>query len=363
MKPGRIPELDGIRGVAILLVLAGHTVQNYQPLAEPVRRWLLVFANPGAGVRLFFVLSGYLITQLLLEEQAATATISVRRFYGRRILRIFPAFYAYLLAVLAVNAFRSSDLAPGAWIAAGTFTWNYAFFWTSAPPVIYWDLGHLWTLAVEQQFYLVWPLLLLWLGPRRGLWLAIALIAWCPLARVATYFLFPAQRGYVGMMFHTAADSLMAGCAAAILVQSGSLRIAMRHRGSAAALAATIWLLLMSPLLGSALRGFPVAAGITLDALAAGWLIAWVHHAPSRTIGTCLGRGLLPALGIISYSLYLWQQIFLSPTGGLNSGHIVLPWLGAITAAVISYWLVEKPFLRFKSRLKSPRLLVSEPST
>ncbi len=68
--------------MAILLVLAGHTVQNYQPLDEPLRRWLLVFANPGAGVRLFFVLSGYLITLLLLEEQAATATISCAGFMG-----------------------------------------------------------------------------------------------------------------------------------------------------------------------------------------------------------------------------------------------------------------------------------------
>ena len=356
MKPGRIPALDGIRGVAILLVLAGHTAQNYQPLDEPVRRWLLAFANPGAGVRLFFVLSGYLITQLLLEEQAATATISLRRFYGRRILRIFPAFYAYLLAAFLVNAVRPGDLAPGAWIAAGTFTWNYAFLWTSAPPVIYWDLGHLWTLAVEQQFYLIWPLLLLWLGPRRGLWLAVALIAWCPLARVGTYFLFPAQRGYLGMMFHTAADSLMAGCVAAILVQSAPVRALLRRRGSVTLLA-VVWLLLISPVLGATLRGFPVVAGITLDAIAAGWLIAWVHHAPGRLAAAGLGRGVLPALGVISYSLYLWQQLFLSPTGWLASGKILLPWLAAITTATLSYRLVEKPALRLKSRLSRPALV------
>ena len=361
MKPGRIPVLDGIRGIAILLVLAGHTAQNYQPLDESVRRWLSVFANPGAGVRLFFVLSGYLITQLLLEEQAATSTTSLRRFYGRRILRIFPAFYAYLLVALLVNAFRSAELAPGAWIAAGTFTWNYAFLWTSAPPVIYWDLGHLWTLAVEQQFYLVWPVLLLWLGPRRGLWLALALIAWCPVARVATYFLFPAQRGYIGMMFHTAADSIMAGCAMAILVQSEPVRALLR-RGSTWAAIATAWLLILSPVLGATLRGFPAVAGITLDALAAGWLIAWVHYAPSPLVTAGLGRGVLPALGVISYSLYLWQQLFLSPTGWLASGKTVLPWLCALTAAVASYRLVEKPVLRFKSRFNRPRVLVSEPA-
>ena len=164
-------------------------------------------------------------------------------------------------------------------------------------------------------------------------------------------------------MFHTAADSLMAGCAVAILVQSEPVRMMLRHRGWSAALVAAVWLLLVSPLLGFYLRGFPVVAGITLDALAASCLIAWVHYAPSRIVNAGLGRGLLPALGVISYSLYLWQQIFLSPSGGLSSGHIVLPWLGAVTAAVLSYWLVEKPALQFKSRLGRPLTLVTEPVT
>ncbi|HEX2852739.1 MAG TPA: acyltransferase [Opitutaceae bacterium] len=354
MIPNRIRTLDGIRGIAILMVVAGHCAQNYRPLGEEMRRWLLAFANPGAGVRLFFVLSGYLITHLLLRERTASGTISLLGFYGRRALRIFPAFYAYLLLVGLWQLRDPSGLTNEMWIAASTFTWNYALLWIDVPPQGYWNLGHLWTLALEQQFYLLWPLLLLLCGIRRSLWLAVALIAWCPLARIGTYFCFPEQRGLVVMMFHTGVDSLMMGCAAALLVQADAVRAALRSRGPLFAGVALMWMLVLSPLAGELLRGFPIVLGLTLDALAAAGLIAWLHHSPPAWAESLLGRGLLPLIGVVSYSWYLWQQIFLSPTGPLGRGEIVLPVIASIIAAGLSYSLIERPFLRFRFRL-APR--------
>jgi peptidoglycan/LPS O-acetylase OafA/YrhL len=342
----RINTLDGLRGLAIALVLAGHVAANLQPLSAPVRRWLVVFSNPGAGVRLFFVLSGYLITGLLLRELRQTGTIGLAHFYGRRALRIFPAFYFFLIALAWWTQGGAPAITPTHWLSAGAFAWNYAFFWVPTAGV--WDLGHFWTLALEQQFYLVWPLALLGLGPRRGLWLAAAVVVWCPLARLASYWLFPAQRGYLGAMAHTGLDSIMAGCAAALVFENTAVRARWAAWSARAALAAAVWLFALSPPAGELLRGFPLAAGYTLDALAAALLVVWARDAGATRLGALLGRGPLPALGLVSYSLYLWQQVFLSPHRDLAAGRWLTPLTLAIGCATASYFLVERPFLRWK---------------
>ena len=185
---------------------------------------------------------------------------------------------------------------------------------------------------------------------RASFWIALGLMVWCPLARVGSYFLFPQQRGLTGMMFHTGIDSLMAGCAAALLLRSEAARGRLRATSPFVALAAIAWLFLASPLAGTLLHGFPDVAGYTVDAIAAAWIIAWVHLVPGPLTRRFLGRGLLPALGLISYSLYLWQQVFLSPNGLLASGRIFAPLLGATVAATLSYCLIEKTALRLKSR-------------
>lgn len=355
---GRIQTLDGLRGVAILLVLAGHAAANLQPLDPTWREWLVAFANPGAGVRLFFVLSGYLITHLLLNEHDRTGRISIPQFYLRRAWRILPAFYAYLLAITLISQVKPLGINADTFVAAATFTWNYQAFWAAAPADT-WALGHLWTLAMEQQFYLLWPIVLVVLGRRRALWFAITLMLWCPLARVGTYYIFPGQRGLIGMMLHTGVDSLMCGCATALLMRSAGSLDWLKQRTRSIMLAAALWLLVLSPVLGHLLRGFGVSAGFTLDALAAGALVACVHLAPMPRVDVWLGRGLLPLFGLVSYSLYLWQQVFLSPTGWLAEGRLALPLLAACVAAAASYFFIEKPALRLKNRTdaRAPRLV------
>ena len=343
-----VSAFDGLRGIAVLMVLAGHTAANYQPFSVEAHRWLGAFANASFGVRLFFVLSGYLITSLLLDERARTGRISLLAFYRRRAVRILPAFYVFLAAILVLQIWHSFGVTPSAALAAATHTWNYAWLWITAPASGEWTLGHLWTLALEQQFYLFWPGLLIGLGTRRAGWAALALIVWCPLARVATYFLMPGQRGHLGMMFHTAIDSLMIGCLAALLVQNEKIRAVLIRHGTAGAITGFTWALGLSPLMGELVRGFPVVAGFTLDALAAAWIIAWLHHRSPPVAAGLLEKGILPWLGALSYSLYLWQQVFLSPSGWLAEGNIVLPWLGAIGAAWISYTCIEKPALRWR---------------
>lgn len=347
---GRIRTLDGVRGIAIGLVLLGHIAQNCAGIPDPVRVWTMAFANSSAGVRLFFVLSGYLITGLLLREHARTGTISLRQFYWRRVLRIFPAFYLFLAVALLWQHERGQGVSAAAAASTGTFTWNYRFLWPA--PDSPWILGHLWTLALEQQFYLFWPVVLLLAGPRRAVWVAFALLVWCPIARVGAYFLFPAQRGFTGMMLHTAIDSIMAGCLGALLCHRPAVKAWLARQSPGWLAAGFAWLLLVSPVLATTLRGEPTAIGFTLDAVAATSVIALLHQGRRTLAHALLGRGFLPVLGLISYSLYLWQQPFLAPQSFATATEVIVRITGACVVATGSYFLVEKPFLRLKRRLK-----------
>lgn len=350
----RIQALDGLRGIAILLVLAGHGVAHFQPLEAGWRQWLGAYANSGAGVRLFFVLSGYLITHLLLREQDATGTIGISKFYQRRAWRILPAFFVYLLTITGLSLWQPMGITLQTFLAAATFTWNYQAFWVAPPLEGTWNLGHLWTLALEQQFYLFWPLVMAALSRRGAFGWAIGLLLWCPLARIGSYFLFPSQRGMISMMLHTSIDPLMAGCATALLLHSVRGLAWWRPRAGLLATAGALWLFLLSPAVATTVRGFQAAAGFSLDALAAGAIIAWAHLAPGWLASHVLGVGALPALGVISYSLYLWQQVFFAPDGGLARGQWLLPLAGAVAAAIASYWLVEKPCLARQPRVALP---------
>jgi len=142
------------------MVLYGHAVGTR---GFPIHHRSLGLAE--SGVRIFFIISGFLITKLLLYELESTGRISLKAFYRRRILRIFPAFYSYWLVMLLLNV-SGLLVIPGKDLAyAATYTINYVLH---RP----WHLGHLWSLAVEEQFYALWPLTLVLLGRRRAFWVA-----------------------------------------------------------------------------------------------------------------------------------------------------------------------------------------------
>ena len=173
----RIPSLDGLRAISILFVLFSHAVGTHHFLAEGQVGPLLGLGE--LGVRVFFVISGYLITTLLLEETARYGRIDLGRFYLRRTMRIFPAFYAFVLALIVLEAVGLIALNPGDKLHALTYTSNY-------DPDRSWYVGHTWSLAVEEHFYLLFPLLALVLlrrtQPQRAaavlLGLCAAILVW-----------------------------------------------------------------------------------------------------------------------------------------------------------------------------------------
>ena len=183
MKPRNIPSLDGLRAVSVGMVIAAHLSEVVAQKIPFIPLWLYA-AWGSLGVQTFFVISGFLITLILLKELNATGTISLGRFYFRRALRIFPAFYVYLAAGLALTLAGVFAGKPSAFLIAGTYTTNYLGL---DSPL----LEHTWSLSLEEQFYLLWPAALLLLGTRKGIKLATWLILLSPLSRIVTYYLAP----------------------------------------------------------------------------------------------------------------------------------------------------------------------------
>jgi peptidoglycan/LPS O-acetylase OafA/YrhL len=323
----RIAVLDGVRAAAIAMVVCAHCAGTGFYSSLRVAHWLA-----DLGVRSFFVLSGFLITNLLLRERCRTGTISLRGFYVRRIFRIFPALYVYIVVVSIVGR---SSLQPHDSIYAATFVMNFH-------GQRGWLLGHMWSLSVEEQFYLIWPLVLLLLAPRAGVRIAIAALVIGPVARLAIWYGFPSYRAIADQAFPCVADALATGCLLAML------RERLESDALYARVHATRWfwpttlLILSSALITTPWITLGPSTTITNIAVALA-----IHHLLLQP-RSLVARGLqLPSvvrLGVLSYSLYLWQQVFLDRHS--DAWYCAFPTnvvLAVVTAAASQY-VIERPF-------------------
>ena len=346
MPPGsrNIPSLDGLRAFSVLMVVAAHVNGSLSRLIPFIPFWLYLVWG-ALGVQTFFVISGFLITHLLLKELHATGTIGLKRFYFRRALRIFPAFYVYLAAALAVTL---AGWAPGdlrAFLVAGTYTWNYLGGGSEL-------LVHTWSLSLEEQFYLLWPTALVFLGTRKSVKLAVWVILLSPVSRVVTYFVAPHQRALLNAMLHTGLDSIMFGCLLAILWRDLRFNRLVQPfvNGWVAALAAAFSLLLGPVFLGARFRGsYGLVFGFTLNAFCLSLILLYLVRVPDSPVARLLNTRVLRHVGVISYSLYLWQQMFTRA----NSVRF-FPWslLAVVACAELSYWLIERPSLKLRDHLE-----------
>lgn len=349
----RIPSLDGIRAIAIGLVIFGHEVGTY----DGGSRWAAAIKavggeEAGFGVAVFFVLSGYLITTLLRREMEATGTISLWAFYGRRALRIFPAFFAYLTVMAIFAHLGEIELPRKALLSAATFTWDYA-----RQPPIHW-VTHTWSLAIEEQFYLLWPFALASLGAPRATRVAAALFLASPLIRVATYYGWPSSRPWIGNMFHTRFDTLMLGCWLALAANQPEVkRFLNRVVTSRTVAAAAVFALLANPILHLTLRGaYQLTVGFTAESLAIAVMLVWAIGSGRETrVGAFLNSRVMRRLGVLSYSLYLWQQPFTTTDNRSLSGRFPFDLVSALLMAAVSYRVIESPFLKLKERLTKKR--------
>ena len=335
-----IPALDGLRAIAVFLVIFYHFGFSRVP--------------GGRGVTAFFVLSGFLITWLLLKENDRRSTISLSGFYMRRVLRIFPAFYCYWALLIALLLLTHKAVPwPHAW-SSFFYTSNYYIALFGDPEN---GFSHTWSLAIEEQFYLLWPLaFLLW---RRNLArltvYLVCIIGAVWLYRVLLVFLLKVDQAYIYAAFDTRLDHLMVGCLLAVVLKRGVLLSFWEK------ICANRYLpfLTVALLAGSIFLGelwydryrdvFGFAVEPVLFAVLVVQLIRFCSSLPWRWIEWPVLR----YLGRISYSLYLYQQITLYPVRkALASQPLIIQLIAAIILTVVvataSYYLIERPFLKLK---------------
>jgi peptidoglycan/LPS O-acetylase OafA/YrhL len=327
----RIPSLDGLRAISISLVLAGHLTK-----AGPVPKFMANYA--GTGVRIFFVISGYLITTILLNEHSQTSTINLRQFYIRRAYRILPAAAVFMLYAFVVYW---HDLR---WYDIGAMLLYLANFDGARP----WMVAHLWSLSVEEQFYFLWPSVL-----RKWYWRRLAIlfgiVALAPVYSAVCYrFKFPS--GGFGT-FPAVADNLAIGCLLAIF----GARIPKIRLWLAFPMLAAVILIPSYPAITPTRTLFELFVLWPILNCAIAGLLLHVIQSPYRILN------LAPVvwLGRISYSLYLWQEPFFFNPSRQPSYKLLL----GIGLACLSYYLVEQPMLRLRDKKPAvPSVKTSETS-
>ncbi|MDF1505213.1 acyltransferase [Roseisolibacter sp. H3M3-2] len=349
--PARVPALDGLRGVAVLLVLASHVASGWR--VDGVGHWLLApFASGWLGVDLFFALSGYLITAQLVATRGAADYF--RAFYLRRLRRIWPL-QLLLLATLAAVAWGiAPDTAWGAqarpqlpWLVAHLANVPIALEQSfAALPA---GTSHLWSLAVEEQFYAVWPLVVAVVAPRRLLGVALCGALASVAARLAMGLAGHATEAFVLPV--TRADGLMLG--AAVAAAGRHVTIPVRGVG----LAALGVYLAVAMLEGATWQLHPGVQGIGLLACsaAAAGLVAWARTGPSSPLDAAWLRW----CGQRSYGLYVWHFPVMQAMDTLAEpapGAAGLPAVAQRLAAVlVTFPLAEASWRCWERRWLTPR--------
>lgn len=348
---GYRPALDGLRAVSVLAVMLHHTgLLN--------GGWL--------GVDVFFALSGFLITTLLIEEHSRTGVIDLKRFYIRRALRLLPALLALIIVFAIVAVFSSITLTTSASViltatlvrlAAVLF---YVANWAIMAGYGLYPLAHMWSLAIEEQFYALWPLALLVLLRNIRAKAVIVSLVGTGIAASIIWRGVLQQHGWLAWAYQgvdARADSLLIGCVMAMFISwrrvknSQAAFVVMRSAGLAGAV--TICLLFATARFPGAFRDHFAS---TLTALAAVLLIGEIL-VPGSRLARCLEIRPLVGIGKISYGLYLWHfpillgfGVLVGRSRELDPVRLALAWLVTFVVCVVSFRVIEQPALRLKSR-------------
>ena len=355
---GRLPHLaplDGLRAIAVAAVMAFHTGASWA-------------VGGFLGVDVFFVLSGFLITVLLLMEWQRRSQVSLRRFYARRALRLLPAVTLMCVVILVIGPVGTGAAARNAlWKAvAGTMfyfqNWQQAFHLI---PILQLT-DHTWSLAIEEQFYLVWPTLLiatLLLARRAGrdplkaaLIVALTLAAASAIEKIVLWS-GPGSQARIYYGTDTRADPLLIGAALGICYVSGALERLRRFLPALAPVALLVIVVTFGFVHDSSPRLYQ--GGLTAFAVASAVLIGGMALAPATRLGRALAVAPLVWLGRVSYGIYLWHWPVYRY---LHPARLGLSWeptqfvriAVTLAAATISFYVVERPLLRLRHRFDPP---------
>ena len=353
LKPSTyIPTLDGWRALSIGLVILHHSqIQSNVPILGPLLQSLAHFGE--VGVEFFFAISGLLICTKLLEEESRIGQISVRGFYVRRFFRILPAAIFYLLVIAMLAALHVIPVFPVDWFASLFFFRNYLMlleYLNHSPLPLHWYTGHFWSLSMEEHFYLVLPAVLVTFKRTRR-WVLAGMAVFVTFWRMVLSHVI--HRDYqFNFRTDTHVDALLipALIALALYPLTGN-EIARRHIPAwSFPLLAAIELFLLNA---------RVPFFFTLQAIVLPLLILSTALHPHTVQARILEIKPLRWIGWISYSLYLWQQLFFgvnfagSPPGLALLRKSPVNLLALLVCAIFSHYVIEKPCIRLGHRLAS----------
>lgn len=345
----QIPSLNGLRAVSIIFVLIGHSkfVSNSPVAFIFFERYI---ANMAFGVQVFFVISGFLITGLLLKEKVQNGFINIKHFYIRRAYRILPVAYLYLivitlLCVAGILSIHAKDV-----FCSAIFTTDFL------PGTRSWFIGHMWSLSVEEQYYVLWPLILL-LIPKKYYNVVIIIVLYNIIIRFYLYYHPNPSNLFLLKGFLSFAPALMAGSIFAVGLFKGWFKHIHKfliHPLAGLSLLLALLAYLPSTLLFAGLYSVPFDYLVSSIFIAV-FLYHIVHIGPGNPLYNFFNHPVMNFIGILSYSIYIWQQPFFAPQ---FSGYNVNPWwalfpqnfLFVFAAALISYFTIEKAFLRLRKR-------------
>jgi peptidoglycan/LPS O-acetylase OafA/YrhL len=352
---GFVPAFDGVRAIAVLLVVSFHA-----QILDPGLYGRFTPRGGSLGVDIFFVLSGFLITALLLREDSVMGRVRLGAFYQRRALRLLPALVLLVLASIAYAVIDNipADLERSSVLSVLFYYANWKIAYADSFPVIAPGLAHVWSLSVEEQFYIVWPVaMMLLLGVRRRLSVVLGVIVAAILAIVVARAVLFQDTPPARLYFRTdmRADSLLVGALAAQLWVRGLVPRRPLRAAAWVAFAVVLWFVLFTGYRDRMLfyGGFTVFACAVAIILLAIVDDAW---GPDRVLRV----GWLCAIGMVSYGIYLWHYfvftVLAEHSAGWPAQARVVVGLG-ITAAitVFSWFVVERRFLRLKDRHRARR--------
>ncbi len=361
----RIPGLDGLRGLAAIGVVILHSAGLP---GFPDQPWIQRLSSivGGRSVPLFFVLSGYLITYLLLREEERSGRISLKNFYARRALRILPAALTYLLVLAVLSPWLGLNVKLKELFAAMFWYRNLLYGGWAA-----WALkldgaehftGHYWSLSVEEHFYLVWPAVMLLMPARFRMGFLIFLLCLLPVWRAFNM----KMSGIGGMNYWRTdliSDYLIAGVLLALFQARweaspvwtrfwGSFWLAIPILAMTFFRAGIEWLTPFAGKLAASLNHIAVVAEVSLASCGLVLLVGIAVHGRQPILDCLLNSRLLIWFGAVSFSLYLWQQLFCDEHLRVLGWSFPFNAAAALAVATVSHYCVERPFLKFRGRFR-----------
>jgi peptidoglycan/LPS O-acetylase OafA/YrhL len=350
-----IPSLNGLRALSIIMVILSHLKANcFLPENYFFRYAGMIICNGALGVTIFFIISGFLITTLLIKEREKNGFIFLKKFYARRIIRIFPAYYFLLFVYFILTQLNYAEISTTSWIAA-------LFYLRQFYPIYEHLIGHLWSLSVEESFYVFFPLLFISVKKNLNTILIVLIV----MVTIGRLFLFEHPVPALSQTIVSSADSLLVGCLIAV---NYDLLVLIINKITIIKYIAPI--ILVTSILGNYyiyhIYGYGNDAGIYVSAsgyaffgdlgLVTNLCIAvviltsitqedyWFRFLNTRALNY---------IGVLSYSIYLWQQLFTDDRPYLHKIPVIVIFAIIFACAIISYYCIEKPFLKLKRHFET----------